>query len=166
MTRKVLCDTNVWLDYYIGMRKGHDEARRLVVEGSRAGVQFMIAASCVGDFFYLCQADFKSALRLACGHGDLTEPQALAAQEGAWANVAHLLEIATVVGSDHGDARIALKHRRVHRDFEDNLVIAAALRSDADCLVTSDEKLRRDSPILTLDTREALSFLELARVCD
>ena len=62
MNRKVLCDTNVWLDYYIGMRKGHDAAARLIKGGIRNDISFMVPASCLGDFFYLCQADFKKAL--------------------------------------------------------------------------------------------------------
>jgi len=152
-----LCDTNVWLDYYIGSRRGHDKARDLIVRGINDGASFMIPSSCLGDFFYLCQADFKQALRTV--HGTLSDSQALAAQAGAWACVEHLLEVATVVGADHGDARIAAKHRVIHGDFEDDLVIAAAYRSRADCLVTSDEKLRRHSPVLTLDVDEAIAYL-------
>lgn len=159
MNRKVLCDTNVWLDYYIGARKGHDAALHLVKEGMRNDIAFMVPASCLGDFFYLCQADFKKALRIV--YREISEPQGRAAQEGAWANLAHLLELATVVGTDHGDASIALKHRPIHGDFEDNLVIAAALRSDADLLITDDEKLRRNSPVQTLTVEEALAVLEL-----
>ena len=159
MNRKVLCDTNVWLDYYIGARKGHKTALQLIREGIRNDVAFMVPASCLGDFFYLCQADFKKALKAV--YGEIGESQGLAAQEGAWANLAHLLDLATVVGADHGDAYIALKHRAIHGDFEDDLVIAAALRSDADCLVTDDEKLRRNSPVQTLTAEEALAFLGL-----
>lgn len=159
MNRKVLCDTNVWLDYYIGMRKGHDAAARLIKGGIRNDISFMVPASCLGDFFYLCQADFKKAL--VAVFGELTAEQGRAAQEGAWANLAHLLEIATVVGSDHSDAYLALKHRPLHGDFEDDLVIAAALRSDPDYLVTGDEKLRRHSPVQTLTVEEALVFLGL-----
>ena len=157
MGKRVLCDTNVWLDYYIGNRSGHDKARNLIVRGIKDDVSFMVPSSCLGDFFYLCHADFKQALRTV--HGTLSDSQALAAQAGAWACIEHLLELATVVGVDHGDVHIAAKHKAIHGDFEDDLVIAAAYRSSADCLVTSDEKLRRHSPVLTLDVDEAIAYL-------
>ena len=159
MGKLVLCDTNVWLDYYLGERSGHEEARELIMQGCRRGIAFMVPSSCLGDVFYLCQADFKRAVREA--NGCVTESQALAAQASAWAIVEHLLELATVVGSDHGDAYIAAKHRVVHGDFEDDLVIAAALRSSADCLVTDDEQLRRHSPVLTLSVPEAIVYLQM-----
>ena len=157
MTKRVLCDTNVWLDYYFGTRTRHDEARELVMLCCRRDVALMVPSSCLGDFFYLCQAGFKQALHKTCGR--ITQSQALAAQASAWANVEHLLELATVVGSDHGDAHIATKHRVIHGDFEDDLVIAAALRANADCLVTNNEQLRRNSPVLTLSSGEAVAFL-------
>ena len=159
MTKRMLCDTNVWLDYYIGARPDHEVAKRLITGSCRQGIDLMVPASCLGDFFYLCQADFKRALCETYGY--VENSQAAAAQAGAWANVEHLLELATVVGSDHGDARIALKHRRIHGDFEADLIIAAALRSSPDCLVTSDEQLRRHSPVRTLTPTEAVAFFEL-----
>lgn len=160
MVKRILCDTNVWLDYYIGVRKGHATARRLITQGAREGIDFLVPASSLGDFFYLCQNDFKRVLREA--YGEISDAQAAAAQVGAWSNVEHLLELATVVGSDHGDANIALKHRCIHGDFEDDFVIAAALRATPDCLVTSDEQLRRHSPVRTFSPAEAIAFFNLA----
>ena len=159
MSKLVLCDTNVWLDYYLGVRCGHEAARKLVQEGSREGILFLVPISSLGDFYYLCQADFKRALRDT--YGSIGESQSAAARKGAWACLENLLEIATVVGADHGDARIALKYRAFHEDYEDDLVMAAALRASADCLVTSDEKLRRNSPVLTLGVEEACTYLGL-----
>ena len=159
MAKRVLCDTNVWLDYYLGARSGHEHARMLIVQGCRKDIDFMVPSSCLGDIFYLCQADYKKAIRMACG--ELSRSQIAAAQICAWASVEHLIDLATVVGSDHGDAHIAMKYRSVHGDFEDDLVLAAALRSHADCLVTGDEKLRRHSPVLTLSVPEALAYFGL-----
>lgn len=159
MSKKVLCDTNVWLDYYLGARPHHESARKLIREGIRQGAFFLVPVSALGDFFYLCQADFKKALRNAFGTVDDT--QAAAAREAAWAALSNLLETATVVGADHSDAYRALKHKAVHGDYEDDLVIAAALRSSADCLVTSDEKLRRDAPLTTLTAEEACEYLRM-----
>ena len=74
MNKKVLCDTNVWLDYYLGVRPQHASARQLISEGTRHGISFLIAVSSLSDFFYLCQADFKRALREA--HGSISEARA------------------------------------------------------------------------------------------
>ena len=159
MSKTVLCDTNVWLDYYLGLRPNHDSARRLIRDGIYQDVLFLVPVSALGDFFYLCQADFKKALRDA--YGTIDESQAVAAREGAWAALANLLETATVVGADHSDAYKALKQKVAHGDYEDNLVVAAALRSGADFLVTDDEKLRRDAPIMALTVNEACEYLGL-----
>ena len=157
MNERVLCGTDVWLDFYFGARKGHREARELVGACCARDASLLVPSSCLGDFFYLCQAGFKDALRAE--YGQLTEARALAARSSAWACAEHLLELAVVVGSDHADARIAAKYRPVHGDLGDDLVIAAALRADADVLVTGDEGLRRHSPVLALSAREALAFL-------
>lgn len=159
MSKLILCDTNVWLDYYLGMRPGHESARDLIRRGVDNDVQFLVPVNALGDFFYLCQADFKRALRDSFGM--VNESQGAAARESAWACLANLLEIATVVGADQGDAYIALKHKAIHGDYEDDLVLAAALRARVDCLVTSDETLRRNSPVLTLGIDEARAYLEL-----
>ncbi len=47
----------------------------------------------------------------------------------------------------------------LHDDYEDNLVVAAAQRSRADCLVTNDEKLLRHSPVATFSCRDAAIYL-------
>ena len=47
----------------------------------------------------------------------------------------------------------------LHDDYEDNLVVAAAQRSRADCLVTNNEKLLRHSPVATLSCRDAAIYL-------
>ena len=48
----------------------------------------------------------------------------------------------------------------LHADFEDDLVIAAALRAKADYLVTNDEGLLRHCPVAALDARDMVALLE------
>ena len=155
MVSLVLCDTNIWLDYYLGARRNHELVREFIIEGCRQGLSFMVPSSCLGDFFYLAQVEYKRALREV--YGQLDDSQAMAAQASAWANLEHLLEFATVIGIDHGDTYIAMKYRALHGDYEDDLVIAAALRANVGCLVTDDEKLRFHSPVLTLSVTEAIA---------
>lgn len=159
MAKRILCDTNVWLDYYCGTRPLHDAANRLVKSSLRQGVMLMVPMSCLGDFFYLCRKDLKQGFREFSG--SVSESNAAAANEGAWACLDALLNIATVVGGDGSDARIALKHKNLHGDYEDDLVIAAAFRSEADCLVTCDKRLLAKSPILALTPDEAIAYLGL-----
>ncbi|MBQ9043689.1 MAG: PIN domain-containing protein [Eggerthellaceae bacterium] len=159
MGKSVLCDVNIWLDFYFGDRKGHDMARRLVLQGQKQGLMFMVPASCLSDFFYICQASFKKGVLER--YGAVSDEQGIAAREGAWAAMESLLRIATVVGADMSDAEIALKFKDVHRDYEDDLVIAAALRAKPDCLVTRDAKLQAKSPVLALTAEEACAYYGL-----
>ena len=94
-------------------------------------------------------------------YGSVNDGQGAAAREGAWAAMESLLRIATVVGTDMSDAEIALKLKDVHRDYEDDLVIAAAMRAKPDCLVTRDAKLQAKSPVLALTAEEACSYYGL-----
>lgn len=55
---------------------------------------------------------------------------------------------------------LASKQRSIHHDYEDNLVVAAALRSKVDILVTNDEKLRRHSAVAALSVEDACKLLE------
>lgn len=58
------------------------------------------------------------------------------------------------------DARVwlARKHRRIHEDFEDCLVLATAQRAKADVLVTSDEALLRHAPVAALSVDDFLAL--------
>ena len=159
MSKAMLLDLNTWIDYYMGYRARHEDARKLVIECIRRGIGLYIPASCLGDLFYLCQHDFKAGFLNA--KGAVGQDEALAAREAAWAIIANVIEVATVVGADVSDAEIALKYKVLHADYEDDTVLAAVLRSGADCLVTSDEQLRRHSPIQALSPAEALEFFGL-----
>ena len=48
----------------------------------------------------------------------------------------------------------------LHADFEDDLIIAAALRAEADYLVTNNEGLLRHCPVAALDARDMVALLE------
>ena len=54
---------------------------------------------------------------------------------------------------------LACKYRQVHDDFEDDLLIAAAQRAQADYLVTNDERLLKHAPVAALSARDALAAL-------
>ena len=154
----LLLDTNVWLDYYLGWRRGHAAAVELVMRACEQDADLLYAAVTSKDVFYQIGAELKRHAR-AVNAGVLDEPAAQAAGEAAWACVEHLDEIATVVGCDLSDLWLARKQRALHADYEDDLVIAAALRASPTCLVTSDEALLRHAPVAALCVEDAAKLL-------
>lgn len=71
-----------------------------------------------------------------------------------------MCEIATAVGCDQSDVWLARKRRRLHGDFEDNLVLSAADRAKADLFVTNDEQLLRHAPVAAMGVRDAVAYLQ------
>lgn len=159
MRYRALIDTNVWLDFYLGNRPGHFAAKTLLVDGAREGLAPLVAATSLKDVFFIFQQENKRMSREQ--FGELSESQSLAASAAAWAIVEHMLEFATVVGVDHGDAYVATKYKSVHGDFEDDLVIAAAQRADVDFLVTNDLRLQKHSSVQAFTPIEAIAYLGL-----
>lgn len=54
---------------------------------------------------------------------------------------------------------LARKYQRIHEDFEDCLVLAAAQRAKADFLVTSDDALLRHAPVAALSVDDFLALV-------
>lgn len=156
----ILLDTNVWLDHYLGWRKGSQAARNLIEKALELGVTLLYAVSSIKDVYYLVASELKRLERQESG-GELSESGALAAEAAAWGCVNNLQVIACVVPLDLPDVWMASKQRALHRDFEDDLLIAASLRSKADYLVTNDEKLLRHCPVAALDVTDMLALLEV-----
>jgi hypothetical protein len=73
----------------------------------------------------------------------------------------HLMQLAEFIGADYSDAWVAAKYRKLHRDYEDNLVVAATLRAKADYLVTSDERLLKHVPVPAPSPSDALEVIRL-----
>ena len=155
---RILLDTNAWLDNYLPGRANHAMVGDLLYRALRTGHDVLFAAVSAKDIFYIISRTFKVEAR---GEGGLTDSSAGAINEIAWACVANMSEIATPVGMDGSDLWIASKYKRLHADFEDDLVIAAALRAQVDYLVTSDEQLLRRSPVAALCPQDMLRLLEV-----
>lgn len=155
--KTIVVDTNVWMDYLIGERKGNKAALEFFIEAARLEAPLVIAPHSMSDVFFLFQQHLKAKNRL---DGKLPPERAAAtARLAAWAAVDFIMEMATVGPSDHMDALMASKHRGLHGDYEDNLVISCAMRTDARLLVTNDEKLIKHSPVPTLCAEDARKLL-------
>ena len=151
----LLVDTNVWLDVEFGERGGWPT--ELLIAARMADARMGIAAHSLKDVYYLIQRRIK--LDAHRRGGVELRQSARAARIAAWAVVEHILESAEVVGSDYMDAHLAAKHRPIHDDYEDDLIIAAAMRMKADLLVTSDQALIRHAPIVALAPQDAIHWL-------
>lgn len=159
MNKKVpafLIDTNVWLDYELGYSESFEQARAFFRAARQVNARMGIAAHSLKDVFYIARNRAKAANR---EDGMPAEASAASANVVAWAIVDHILESAEVVGSDFVDAHIAQKQRTLHDDYEDNLVVAAAMRMKADILVTSDAVLLKHALVAVLSPDASIKWL-------
>lgn len=107
-----------------------------------------------------CQHELKRSV-LASG-GALDEASARAIGDAALAFVRNMTENATAVGADASDLWLADKFLTLHRDYEDNLVLAACKRAQVDYLVTNDHKLLEHADLAAKTPRQMMSILALA----
>ena len=154
----LLLDTNVWIDYFSPWRQGHELACALLATSVEHGIDLLFAVSSSKDVYYQVQMSYK-LLAKRCD-GALTEERAVAARETAWGCVRWMGEVANPVGCDMSDMWLAQKHKTIHADYEDDLVIAAAIRSKATQLVTNDRSLIIHAPVSALSVEGALAYVE------
>lgn len=109
---------------------------------------------------YVVQHELKRSV-LASG-GALDEASARAIGDAALAFVRNMTENATAVGADASDLWLADKYLTLHRDYEDNLVLAACKRAQVDYLVTNDHKLLEHADLAAKTPRQMMSILALA----
>lgn len=154
---RILLDTNIWLDNYLPFRAGSDAARTLIDVAWNEGIDLLYAASTARDVFYMVARTFKWAT--VAEKGGLSEGDALAIRDIAWACVDNMRDLGSAVGADESDLWLACKYRRLNGDLEDNMILAAMERSGADYLVTSDEGLLRRAPFATLSASDMVVYL-------
>ena len=154
---RVLLDTNVWFDAFDGARPRSRAANELIDLCVSKGIDLLYAVGTAKDVYYLVGASLKGQARTAVP--TLSEGQAGAISAYAAACVANMDEIATAVGADSSDVWLARKYQRIHADFEDCMVLAAAQRAKADYLVTSDEVLLRHAPVAALSVDDFLALV-------
>ena len=66
----------------------------------------------------------------------------------------------TAVGCDESDLWLEAKYQDVIGDFEDSLVVCAAVRAGASYLVTNDTRLLKASPVRAVSSVEAVKLME------
>ncbi len=158
---KLLLDTNIWMDAFWGARPGHGAARAVIDAALEKDAMLLYAVPSLKDIYYILGASFKRAAR--DDSGTLSEDAAHAAEEAAFGCIEAIECIATAVGADAHDVRLAVKYRSLHRDFEDDLIMAAAQRAQVHYLVTNDERLLKHAVVPALSAPDMAVYLnELA----
>lgn len=156
--KTAVIDTNVWLDFYLTGRDGGEVAAEAIEAACRQDVALLYTNAQAKDIFFLAGSHLKMLERSRSGC--LSSASAAAINTACWGILESMDEFATVVGSDAADMWLAKKYRGLHRDFEDNLVLAAAERAHADLIVTSDEKLLKHAPVAAITPQDLLALLE------
>ena len=153
----LLLDTNVWLDYFDQSRVGFASAVALIRYAKQEGIDLLIAPTSCKDFYYQCVLAIKRDVRRA--GREVTREVADAAEEYAWGCLQSITEIATVASMGLVDVAMSRTIHRVHRDFEDDLIVAVATRCQVTYLVTGNRRLAANSPVPTLNARQAFEML-------
>ncbi|MFQ9179238.1 MAG: type II toxin-antitoxin system VapC family toxin [Eggerthella lenta] len=136
---KILVDANVWLDYGIATSENHESAVRFMVESAVNDVVLYVSSISLKDVFQLIVRRTKKELRNEGTEIDAAWSAAIS--ESAWSFVRSMREAALVVPVGSSEVLHAETWRTAHGDLEDDLVLAAAKRVRADCVVTSDREL-------------------------
>ena len=112
--KRILVDTNVWLDYFIPSRRGRSAAIEFLRDACTAQVDLLYAATSSKDLFYLISSEHKAWYRRE--HGSLSQDAASAATSLAWDCLDVLSQLATPVPCDLSDIWMASKQRKLHSD--------------------------------------------------
>ena len=153
----LLFDTNIWVGFELRDR-GFEQIEDLMRLARRNGARIGIAAHSLKDVFTIVERRLKAAEQ--ADQRMRKESVGPAARVAAWAVINHILGFAEIVGSDYLDAYMAMKDRVFHDFYENNLVIAAVRRMQADLLVTQNRALINHSPVPALDVQRAITWLE------
>lgn len=154
---RILLDTNVLVDYLLGREPGCSACKEIIALSGPGQHALLAASTSMKDAYYLTRSTLKRQERIESG--SVSEGQAQAASEVAWACIRQLMHIVTVVPVGRGECLDAMALRVLHDDFEDNLVLAAVREVDADFLVTGDSQLVRHAPVACLAPEDMAAFL-------
>ena len=157
---KLLVDTNVWIDYFLERwPEAHEAAMGFMAEATAADAVLHTSSATMPDLFFLLCQETKRYLR---EHGKpVDELFAAAVRESAWSSVRNVMELSMIVPVGQNEALRAMTYRDLHDDFEDDLLLAAAARVDADYVVTSDRALLRHAPVACLDPADMRALLRV-----
>ena len=156
---RIMVDTNVWVDSFCMDHSESLSARAFIDRAYGAGAILLFPFHIAKDVLYVTQHELKR--RALAEHASLDADASRAIFETCLAFVKNMMEHATPVGGDASDLWLAEKYLKLHRDFEDNLVLTACRRAEADYLVTNDKKLLEHADIAAKTPQQMLPILAL-----
>lgn len=151
-------DTNVLMNYFLGKEPMATDCRRIIDASAEAPHALYVSSLSMKDLGYLLGMSLKRMERLE--KGSVSPASAAAASEISWACLKHVLGFAQIVPVGGNECLDSFTYRPLHDDFEDDLLVAAAIASGADFLVTEDTRLRAHAPIACLSTADMAILLE------
>ena len=155
---KILVDTNIWLDYFLARGVHHHAVSTFIAKTyGREDIALYVPSLSLKDLAYQLASLMKLDARRA--GKDITPDIVAAAREVSWGCVRSVLEKALVGPIGHTEVLGAFTRKRIHDDFEDDLVLSAADAVGADFLMTHDAALRRHMGGLCLTAEEGLELL-------
>ena len=152
-----MLDAIIWLDCFLPSRGNQDLAWSILDEALKRNDEVLYATETAKDVFYNVARSLKAEERAM--RGRVSDGQAQAINEAAWGVVGFMADVATAVGAEQAEVMLAHSLKSSHRDFEDNLLLAAALRAEADYLVTRDKSLVLHAPVTALLPEDMLELL-------
>lgn len=153
----VLLDVDVWLDNYLPDRPAGADSRLMLDWLVEHDVTISYPITAPATLFYLIQQAMIQASRI--DNASLNQSDVQSINETAWACIENMAEIGVSVGADASDFWLARKYRSIHTDLEDNLLLAAAERAQADYLVTSDKSLLGKSTVPALSPHDFIQVV-------
>lgn len=155
---KILVDTNIWLDYFLARGTHHDAVSAFIAKAyQREDIALYVPSLSLKDLAYQLASLMKLDVRRA--GKDITPEIAAAAREVSWGCVRNVLEKALVAPIRRTEALGAFIYKRIHDDFEDDLVLASLDAAGCQLLMTHDAALRRHMGDLCLTAEEGLELL-------
>jgi predicted nucleic acid-binding protein len=135
---KVLCDTNVALDYLLNREPFAEDATRLFYLASNGYIELYMSASAVTDIFYIVRKDL--------GDTDKT-----------YATIRSFLDMLQI--SDVTSATIKQALLMKWTDFEDCVQFVSAQNASVDSIVTRDASGFKESGVKSYTPSELVSEL-------
>lgn len=157
---RLLIDTNVLLDYYLG-RPSSLAGMKKLIERARESEKLILYVSALSlkDVYFVLGRTLKMAAR---NEGALTDGAIDAANETAWACIRDIREIAIIAPVGTDEVLDSFVFKRHHNDFEDDLILGVANRVDADYVVTGDRDLIAHTNGVCIDVARAVELLDRA----
>lgn len=155
---KILVDTNIWLDYFLARGVHHHAVSAFIAKTyGREDIALYVPSLSLKDLAYQLASLMKLDARRA--GKDISSDIAAATREVSWGCMRSVLEKALVAPIGHTEVLGAFTYKRIHDDFEDDLVLAALDAVDANFLMTHDDTLRRHVGDFCITAEEGLELL-------